>query len=520
MKKYFWQYRGRQLILLLLYLGLASSQVLSSMALTPIIDAIVKQSPQQLIHWGIISLSLWLWTIINDYLVSVYQAQTIRLMSNQLRVDFAKTISSYSVPQFKQQDQNQYVSWLSNDIKAIQDNGFKTFYQLLSCVITAIFTICALAYYHYSLAIIAFIFSIILMYVPKLFSHVMDRASTQLKAANGNFMAKVSDIIGGFTIFKNHQLTKTFQQRIHQSSDQFGQVMVDYTQKTEAVNAGVSVLNIISQMATLGWTAFLVLRHLISIGVISTSGNLSGMLFSNLSTISTNLFTIQSVRAILAIDLKQSPQNSVTMNYSFNQQFEVKDLSFSYDNQPILNHLNYTFIKGGKYALAGKSGVGKSTLFNLLAGQLTGYQGELLLDGQQVTNGSSEIEYVEQKPYLLNTTLRDNLTLGQEFSEQRLQHIISELAIDQFMTLDTPIVGHGQNLSGGQRQRIALARALVHRKPIIFLDEVTAGLDEQSAQQIETKLLQDPNLTLIMITHHLTEQTRQQLTGILDLSVA
>ncbi|WP_125767264.1 ATP-binding cassette domain-containing protein [Lapidilactobacillus wuchangensis] len=78
----------------------------------------------------------------------------------------------------------------------------------------------------------------------------------------------------------------------------------------------------------------------------------------------------------------------------------------------------------------------------------------------------------------------------------------------------------GQNLSGGQRQRIALARALVHRKPIIFLDEVTAGLDEQSAQQIETRLLQDPDLTLIMITHHLTEATRRQLTGVLDLSVA
>jgi ABC-type bacteriocin/lantibiotic exporters, contain an N-terminal double-glycine peptidase domain len=355
------------------------------------------------------------------------------------------------------------------------------------------------------------------MYVPKLFNKVMDRAALKLKNANSQFMSQINDLVGGFTVFKNHQQTATFAQRILQASDLLGQTNVAYTQKIEAVSDGIGTLSIFSQIFTTGWTAFLIFKKLVNVGVVGTAANLSGLLFSNLSKITTNLFTMRSVQAILTVDLAKQAA-SVTTNHVFNRQLKLTNISFAYQDKPVLQQIDYSFTKNGKYALIGKSGVGKSTLLNLIAGQLTGYQGTIELDQHVVSNCASEIEYVEQKPYLFNTTLRGNLTLGAAVATDTLNQICHDLQIDQFMTLDTPIVGHGQNLSGGQRQRIALARALVHRKPIIFLDEVTAGLDEQSAQQIETKLLQDPNLTLIMITHHLTEQTQRQLTGVLNLS--
>lgn len=518
MKQYLLRFKRQQLVIIMLQIALSALQILSAMSLAPIIDALVRRDLAGIIQWCGISLGIWLLTILNDYILTVYETKIIRLMNNALRADFASTINTYSIAAFNQTDSNQYISWLNNDVKTIEENGFKSFYQLLNSVLTAAFAIGALLFYHYSLALVAIFFSIILMYVPKLFNKIMDRAALQLKNANSQFMSQINDLIGGFTVFKNHQQTITFRQRIIQASDKLGQTNVTYTKKIEAVSDGIGTLSIFSQIFTTGWTAFLIFNKLVNVGVVGTATNLSGLLFSNLSKITTDLFTMRSVQTILNIDLVKQATTE-TVPHSFNKQLKLHDLSFSYENKPVLKQIDYIFNKNGKYALIGKSGVGKSTLLNLISGQLTGYQGEIILDKQIVNDCASEIEYVEQKPYLFNTTLRDNLELGAHVSTTTLSQICHDLQIDTFMTLDTKIIGHGQNLSGGQRQRIALARALVHRKPIIFLDEVTAGLDEQSAQQIESRLLQDPDLTLVMITHHLTDQTRKQLTGVLDLSV-
>ena len=94
---------------------------------------------------------------------------------------------------------------------------------------------------------------------------------------------------------------------------------------------------------------------------------------------------------------------------------------------------------------------------------------------------------------------------------------INFLKIDNFTTPTTLVSEHGQNLSGGQRQKLALARAMTFSKPILIIDEVTAGIDAESSQQIEDALLADKEKTVIMITHTLTNKTRSQLTDVVEL---
>ena len=205
----------------------------------------------------------------------------------------------------------------------------------------------------------------------------------------------------------------------------------------------------------------------------------------------------------------------------------LEKLSFRYGQKPVLRELSLQFQKGGKYALIGPSGCGKSTLLKLLMGWLEDYEGSILLDDRDARNCTPEqlqqqMSYVEQNVFLFNATIRDNITLGGRFTDAQLQKALqdSALAVDLAAMpagLDTLAGEEGSSLSGGQRQRVAIARALIHRRSILLLDEGTSALDQQNADIVEQSLLGNPELTLILVSHHLTPERKAQFTQVYEL---
>ena len=86
--------------------------------------------------------------------------------------------------------------------------------------------------------------------------------------------------------------------------------------------------------------------------------------------------------------------------------------------------------------------------------------------------------------------------------------------------LDTIAGEEGGNLSGGQKQRVAIARALIHDRSILLVDEGTSALDQKNADIVEKSLLENPDLTLILVSHHLTPERKKQFTEVYDLQPA
>ena len=84
--------------------------------------------------------------------------------------------------------------------------------------------------------------------------------------------------------------------------------------------------------------------------------------------------------------------------------------------------------------------------------------------------------------------------------------------------LDTPVGEDGSNLSGGQKQRVAIARALIHNRSILLVDEGTSALDQKNADIVEQSLLDNPDLTLILVSHHLSPERKAQFTKVFELS--
>ena len=190
---------------------------------------------------------------------------------------------------------------------------------------------------------------------------------------------------------------------------------------------------------------------------------------------------------------------------------KLEEVFFSYEtDKPILTDVNIEIPKGSKTVLIGKNGSGKSTIINLLTRMYEPTAGQIKLKGVNIFEITLEsyrnmISVVSKQIYLFNDTISNNICIYKKVSDEVIETACKDSGLEDFLkevSLDYVVGQNGPMLSGGQKQKIALARALVHDKPIIIFDEVTSNTDVYSEHQINgllhTRLKEK---TVIIITH-------------------
>lgn len=194
----------------------------------------------------------------------------------------------------------------------------------------------------------------------------------------------------------------------------------------------------------------------------------------------------------------------------------VQDVTYTYPGaaKPVLKGLSLTVRAGEKIAVLGRSGAGKSTLATLIRGDVVAEKGAVTFGGVHPHElGDEAHKYfgvIQQKTYLFNRTLLDNLRIGKPTAtEEEVQAVLEQVGLGELAArlpqgLKTMVDEAGLRFSGGERHRIALARVLLQDTPVVILDEPTVGLDPLTEHEVLTTIfgaLQDR--TVIMITHHL-----------------
>lgn len=215
----------------------------------------------------------------------------------------------------------------------------------------------------------------------------------------------------------------------------------------------------------------------------------------------------------------KSSKKFLEEKFIFEDEIELKNISFSYPNtqQKVINNLSLKIKKGTTIGLIGESGVGKTTLINLILGLLEPTEGNIKIDGKNifddVLNWQNQIGYVPQNIFLTDDSIKKNIALGlpdEQIDKNLINKAVNNAKLEKLIKslhngLNVKVGEFGDRLSGGQRQRISIARALYKNPKILILDECTNSLDINTESEIinEVNDLKGKK-TIIMIAHRLT----------------
>lgn len=215
------------------------------------------------------------------------------------------------------------------------------------------------------------------------------------------------------------------------------------------------------------------------------------------------------VRFFDFMDEPEEKEGEISNSETYDIKFS--GVSFSYDDEHnVIEDISFDAYAGEKVAIIGNNGVGKTTLINLLLRAISPMSGTISIGGTNIDSFSMEfyrsiISVVSQNVFLFNDTIRNNICLEKEISDDELEDVIGKVNLRSLIeekTLDYIVGQNGSLLSGGQKQKIAIARALVHKAPILILDEATSNLDQESIDIVNTLINEElKDITVICITH-------------------
>ena len=502
----------------------------ASLLMMRLFQGIIERDLKQFAFWYLALMGNWFILIAVNGLETYFEGRAIRIMNNAVRKDMAATLLAKSHGDFHKLDTGEYLSWFTNDINQIENLGWNPFFNCINYVALAAFSVMALLTLHWSLLVAAFVNSMVMLFVPRLFNKKMERLGNVCAQEQASATSKLKDLLAGYDVLRFFGREQRFSQRADVASDQIENPKFRLTYVKGFVGAGMSYVNILCQMLINALIGVLSIRGIILQGALMGGGNLCGNLTNGLGGMAQLLLSFSSSKPYFEKITVRADDVQIGTGTGLEQvkdAITVESINFQYGEKPILQNLSLQFQKGGKYALTGPSGCGKSTLLKLLLGWLPDYGGAIRFDGKDAKDFTPEqlqqqMSYIEQNVFLFNSTIRDNITLGETFTDEQMEKALRDSALAGDLAsmpdgLDTIVGEEGGNLSGGQKQRVAIARALIHDRSILLVDEGTSALDQKNADIVEKSLLANPDLTLILVSHHLTPDRKGQFTQVYDL---
>lgn len=530
MAYYLAKFKGAVFLAVLPLLVICGGQAGAALVMAQIFQAVFEGSLTGMLRWILLLAAIWFALMGVSALWEMLQARAVRKLNNAVRQDMAATLVSMGHQEYHSVSTGERLSQFTNDVNQIENLAWKPFFQFVEMAATAAFSVIALFTIHWSLVLAALLTTALMLFFPQLFNKRMERLGEVCAKEQAQATAKLKDLLSGWDVLRFFSREQRFSEDSRQASDQIERPRFRLAYVKGLVGAGVNCLNVICQMLIVGMVGLLAIWGYTQAGSLAAGGNLCSQLSNSLGSIAGLFLSFSSSKPFFEkITMhagEDSPPETGSAAAPVKNAITVEHLSFQYGEKPILQNLSLKFQKGGKYALTGPSGCGKSTLLKLLLGWLPDYEGDIRFDGRNARDFTPEqlqrqMSYIEQNVFLFNSSIRDNITLGEKFTDEQMEKALKDSAlIDDLAAmpegLDTVAGEEGGNLSGGQKQRVAIARALIHERSILLVDEGTSALDQQNADIVEKSLLSNPGLTLILVSHHLTPERKAQFTQVYE----
>ncbi|MFP7486338.1 ABC transporter ATP-binding protein [Priestia filamentosa] len=488
--------------------------------LQDIVNAATKGSSQEFKQMILFSFGYLVVLGISKYIYHLCSKKMVKNVTRDLRKDLCKGILSKDYNEFEKKDTAEYISMLTNDVKIIEENYIIPLLNVMENSIIFVVSIILLIKISPLVLLSLIVCFGIMAAVSGIISKVLQTRQEIFSLAIGDYTSKIKDLFSGFSVIKSFNVTKKSFAAFENEND----VVVEkkyQADKVFALNQSLSdVLGLLTMFSVVAIGAYMVLQGNILVGTLIALVQLSNTFVNPIMVITMSVPQLQSVKPIVKrfkdSILKNSDDGKKIKKNTFEKAVEIKNLSFSYEGtKNVLQDINFSIEKNKKYVIIGQSGCGKSTLVKLILGMNKGYSGEILWDKEELSSlDTAELtklySLIHQNIYLFNKSIRENILLFEDFTEEEVNQALSISGVDEFIKdeqgLDNSVGESGGNLSGGQKQRIAVARGLIRNKPILVIDEGTSAMDLKTSYSLEDKLLNFNDLTIIAITHKLNPE--------------
>lgn len=461
------------------------------------------------------------------YLSMVCRANLRHSVAADLRKHIYDKVTTLPLSFFSNEKKGDVMARSTSDVVEIELSILGSLEMIFKDPLSIIFTLVALFLISPSLTI----FSLILMPVSALIIAFVGKSlrRTSLKGQNkaGELLAYLEETLGGIRIIKGFTAEQHVQDRYGNINDRLKTIYVRMLNKKDIASPLSEVMGALVLVALVWFGGSLILDKDSSSTLNASEFITFIALFSqilrpiqNISKAVTNfnkgLASMDRVNKILDAEnpIKDAPNAIEKKDFEGNIIF--KDVHFSYDENPLLQDINFELKKGQTIALVGESGGGKSTLMDLTTRFYDYQKGSISIDGVdikqiKIKDLRSLYGIVSQKAILFNDTIFNNIAFGTPDATLEQVMFAAKVAnahefIEKMENGYQSMVGDGgDTLSGGQKQRISIARAILKDPPILLLDEATSALDTESEKLVQealSELLKDR--TSLVIAHRLS----------------
>lgn len=458
-----------------------------------------------------------------QYLGNFYFARVSYSVVRDIRRDAFANMEKLGMAYFDQTPAGSIVSRLTNDTEAVSD----MFSGILSSFISAIFifTVTLLTMLRLNAVLtgwvaifLPFIFILVNLYRKKSVA-VIEKTRALLSDIN----SKLSESIEGIRIIQSFSQ----EDRLKDEFEAINEEHVLYANRSMALDSlflrpAMSLLKLLAYAILMAYFGFRGMEIGISAGLMYAFIQYVNRLFDPLIEVTQNFSTLQTSmvsagRVFDLIDERQYEPKQENGEVAVQEgNIEFKNVSFSYDGKrQILDNISFKVNQGETIAFVGSTGSGKSSIINVFMRFYEFQAGQVLLDGVDIRQYPKEelrrnIGLVLQDPFLYHGTIKSNIKMYQDISDEAVQAAAEFVDADQFIQklpekYDTKVTERGSSFSTGQRQLLAFARTVASQPKILILDEATANIDSETENIVQESLKKmRQGRTTIAIAHRLS----------------
>ncbi|APT72890.1 ABC transporter [Thermosipho sp. 1063] len=348
------------------------------------------------------------------------------------------------------------------------------------------------------------------------FNRLLKNFSKLEREKNSEVIEGIRERIEGALTIKRFGKFDYFVSSLKEKIDDWVKVSNKYNLFMQSIEDFLVFIKDICPIIVLSFGGYLVMKGNITLGTLVGFYSFMNWIYEPIRVLSHFFVSLQSSTPVFkrikeVYEIKEETSGKETIKNV--DEIEFKGVDFSYNSNYVLKNLNFKVTSGERVAIAGLSGSGKSTMLSLMTRFYEPTNGSILINKKDIKRYTLEslrknIIVVKQNDFLFNMSVKENIILDGNFSEEEFIKAVKIARVDKFVNelengYKTLIGERGKKLSDGQRQRIAIARAIIRKPQVLVLDEATSGIDSKTEEEIFENLFK-LDMTIVIVSHRLS----------------